>query len=105
MADFASTQAQLAAARAAQDAAQLAAHRPRRAPAQAQAALDLATRQVSPQGDQDQQLAQFRQRPQARAAADQAAANQNLQSAAGRLSVRATAASRSSARRSGMSAC
>jgi hypothetical protein len=51
MADFNSTQAQLAAARTAHDAAQLAALHAAAKAHQAQAALDLATRQASPRGD------------------------------------------------------
>src|SRR6266545_1434182 len=80
MAEFASAQAQLAAARASQDSAQLAVLRTAARARQAQAALDLAMRQVSSAGDQNQQLAQFAVSAK-RAAADQAAANQKLQGA------------------------
>ena len=51
MADFNSTQAQLAAARTAHDAAQLAALKAAAQARQAQAALDLATRQASSQDE------------------------------------------------------
>ena len=80
MAGFASAQAQLAAARAAQQSAQLATLQAAARASQAQAALDLATRQVSSAGDQNQQLAQLAAAAQ-RAAADQTAATQKLQGA------------------------
>ncbi len=75
MADFTSAQAQLAAARADQDAAQLAALQAAARARQAQAALDLATRQSSSAGDQKQKLAQLAAAVK-QASADQAAANQ-----------------------------
>ena len=80
MADFASAQAQLAAARAAQESAQIAALQAAAIAIKAQAALDLATRQVSSAGDQNQQLAQLAAAAK-RATADQAAATQKLQDA------------------------
>jgi hypothetical protein len=80
MADFASTQAQLAAALAAQQSAQLALQQAAARAGQAQSALDLATRRVSPAGDQNQQLAQLAAAAK-RASADQASANQKLQGA------------------------
>ena len=80
MADFISAQAQLAAARAAQESAQTAALQAAARASQAQAALDLATRQVSSAGDQNQQLAQLAEAAKS-AAADQAAATQKLQGA------------------------
>lgn len=80
MADFASTQAQLAAARAAQQSAQLAAKQAAARASQAQSALDLATRRISTRGDQNQQLAQLAAAAK-QASAYQAAANQTLQRA------------------------
>ncbi len=80
MADFISAQAQLAAARAAQESAQTAALQAAARASQAQAALDLATRQVSSAGGQNQQLAQLAEAAKS-AAADQAAATQKLQGA------------------------
>ena len=80
MTDFTSTQSLLATARAdyaaAQQAALMAAARAR----QAQAALDLATRQGSAAGDQAPNLAQLAAAAK-RAAADQAEANQAVQKA------------------------
>lgn len=78
MADFASTQAQLAVARATQDAAQLAALQATARARQAQAALDLATRQNDRAGEQE--LAQLAAAAK-QAAADQATANQGLKDA------------------------
>ena len=80
MADFTSAQAQLAAARTAQQSAQIAALQAAARARQAQAALDLATRQVRSAGDQNQQLAQLAAAAQ-RALADQTAATQKLQGA------------------------
>ncbi len=68
MADFTSTQTQLASARAAQDAAQLAQLQATARAVKAQSALDLATRQSSAGGNNAQNLATLK------AAAEQAAA-------------------------------
>src|SRR5712691_1651508 len=90
MADFTSAQSQLAAARGDQDSAQLAALQAAARARQAQAALDLATRQISSKGDQKQKLAQLAAAAK-RASADQAAANQALQNARARVSQATTA--------------
>jgi len=78
MADFASAQAQLAAARAKQDGAQLAALQATARVRQAQAALDLATRQ-NDRAD-EQKLAQLAAAAK-QAATDQATANQGVKDA------------------------
>jgi hypothetical protein len=90
MADFNSTQAQLAAARTAHDAAQLAALQAAARARQAQAAFDLATRQTSSQDKGAQNLAQLAAAAK-QAAASQAAAQNALQSARASV-VQATAA-------------
>lgn len=79
MADFSTTQSQLASARAAQDAAQLAATQAAARTRQAQDALDLATRQTASQGDAGL-LAKLSAAVQ-QATADQAAAQKTLATA------------------------
>jgi hypothetical protein len=90
MADFNSTQAQLAADRTAHDAAQLAALKTAAQARQAQSALDLATRQTSSQDKGAQNLAQLAAAAK-QAAASQTAAQNALQSARASI-VQATAA-------------
>jgi hypothetical protein len=90
MADFTSTQSQLATARAAQDAAQLAALQAAARARQAQAALDLATRQATSQREGAEKLAQLAAAAK-EAAASQSAAQNALQSARASV-VQATAA-------------
>lgn len=80
MADFTSSQSQLAAARAAQAKAQLASLQAAAQARQAQAALDVAQRRTAPQGSSAANLAQL-QRASADAAAKQAVAQTALQSA------------------------
>jgi hypothetical protein len=80
MADFPSAQAKLAAARASQDAAQLAALQAAARAYQAQAAVNLATRRSSAEGEQKQELARLAAAAQ-QASADQATANKALQNA------------------------
>ncbi len=79
MADFTSTQSQLAAARAAQDTAQLAAMQAAARASQAQDALDLATRQTASNSDSGT-LARLSAAAQ-QAAADQAAAQKSFEAA------------------------
>ena len=81
MADFTSTQSQLAAARAAQDAAQLTVTQAAARARQAQDALDLATRQTSPHDDSGI-LAKLSAAAE-HAAAEQAAAQKSLDAARG----------------------
>src|SRR5271169_5908073 len=90
MADFTSTQSQLAAARAAQDEAQLAALQAAARARQAQAALDLATRQTTTRREGAQNLAQLAAAAK-EAAASQSAAQNALQSARATV-AKATAA-------------
>jgi hypothetical protein len=80
MADFTSAQAQLAAARANHDEAQLASLQAAARARQAQAALDLATRQTTSARDQKQKLAQLTAAAK-QAAVDQATAKQALNDA------------------------
>lgn len=90
MPDFNSAQSQLAAARSALDSAQLAARQAAARASQAQAALDLATRQINPKGDQAQNLARLAAAAK-QAAADQTTANQALQSTRASVSQATTA--------------
>lgn len=90
MSDFTSAQSQLAAARGGQDSAQFAALQAAARARQAQAALDLATRQSSAKRDQSRQLDQLAAAAK-QASADQASANQALQNARASVS-QATAA-------------
>jgi hypothetical protein len=87
MPDFASAQARLAAARANQDSAQFAALQAAAHARQAQASLDLATRQSnsSSSGNQKHKLGQLAAAAE-QASADQAAANQALQDARAKVS-------------------
>src|SRR5207302_8561585 len=84
MAEFISTQAQLAAARTNQDAAQLAALHAAARARRAQAELDLATRQTSSARGQKQNLSQLVAAAK-QASADQDAANQALRDARERV--------------------
>lgn len=80
MADFASVQAKLAAARASLNATQFAALQAAAAARQAQSALDLAMRQSGPEREQKQELVQLAAAAK-RASADRASANQALKDA------------------------